>query len=93
MAAWIQHLDEEDQQFIRRFILHSGSLKALANEYGVSYPTVRLRLDRLIAKVRVLDELLECSPFERRLRLLLAEGSITPEVYTQLLTAHQEDLP
>ena len=39
--------------FIRRFLLASGSLKEVAGEYGVSYPTVRLRLDRLIQKIRL----------------------------------------
>ena len=38
---------------VRRFLLASGSLKEVAGEYGVSYPTVRLRLDRLIQKIRL----------------------------------------
>lgn len=42
--------------FIRRFLLASGSLKEVAGEYGVSYPTVRLRLDRLIQKIRLADD-------------------------------------
>ncbi|HIY17494.1 MAG TPA: DUF2089 domain-containing protein [Candidatus Intestinimonas stercorigallinarum] len=49
-------LEEEDVAFIRRFLLASGSLKEVAGEYGVSYPTVRLRLDRLIQKVRLADD-------------------------------------
>ena len=40
-------------RIIRRFLLASGSLKEVAGEYGVSYPTVRLRLDRLIQKIRL----------------------------------------
>ena len=48
-------LDDEDVSFIKRFVLASGSLKEIASEYGVSYPTVRLRLDRLIQKIRVSD--------------------------------------
>ena len=39
--AWLAHLAEEDFHFLRRFLLCSGSLKDLAAEYGVSYPTVR----------------------------------------------------
>ena len=50
---WMAELDEEDVAFIRRFLLASGSLKEVAGEYGVSYPTVRLRLDRLIQKIRL----------------------------------------
>ena len=49
---WWEALDEEDRQFLKRFVLSSGSLKALCDEYGVSYPTLRARLDRLIAKVK-----------------------------------------
>ena len=47
---WIADLDEQDLTFVKRFLLASGSLKEVAAQYGVSYPTVRLRLDRLIQK-------------------------------------------
>lgn len=50
---WMVNLEDEDLAFIRRFILASGSLKEVAGEYGVSYPTVRLRLDRLIQKINM----------------------------------------
>ena len=50
---WMANLEEEDVAFIRKFILASGSLKEVAGEYGVTYPTVRLRLDRLIQKIRI----------------------------------------
>ena len=53
VPEWMVELDEEDVAFIRRFLLASGSLKEVAGEYGVSYPTVRLRLDRLIQKIRL----------------------------------------
>ena len=42
----------EDQRFIVRFVLASGSLKEMAGVLGVSYPTVRSRLDRLIEALR-----------------------------------------
>lgn len=53
VPEWMAELDEEDVAFVRRFLLASGSLKEVAREYGVSYPTVRLRLDRLIQKIRL----------------------------------------
>ena len=53
VPEWMAELDEEDVAFIRRFLLASGSLKEGAGEDGVSYPTVRLRLDRLIQKIRL----------------------------------------
>lgn len=50
---WMANLDEEDLSFIKRFVLASGSLKKIAGEYGVTYPTVRLRLDKLIQKIQI----------------------------------------
>lgn len=53
LPDWLAALDEEDLGFIRKFVLSSGSLKEMAKLYGVTYPTVRLRLDRLIQKIRL----------------------------------------
>ena len=46
-------LEPEDAAFLKNFALKSGSLKEIARLYQVSYPTVRLRLDRLIQKIRL----------------------------------------
>lgn len=53
---FIQSLDDEDVTFIKKFVLASGSLKEIADTYGVTYPTVRLRLDRLIQKIRISED-------------------------------------
>ncbi len=53
---WLANLDDEDVGFIKRFLLSSGSLKEVASFYGVTYPTVRLRLDRLIQKIQIAEE-------------------------------------
>ena len=53
---WMEDLDYEDITFIKRFILASGSLKDVANQYEVTYPTIRLKLDRLIQKIEINDE-------------------------------------
>ena len=45
-------LSQDDQDFILEFIKASGSLKEMANLLGVSYPTVRNRLDEVIAKLK-----------------------------------------
>ncbi len=55
MPGKLASLDEEDVSFIKKFVLASGSLKEVAGIYGVAYPTVRLRLDRLIQKIRLGD--------------------------------------
>lgn len=44
VPEWMANLDDEDAAFIKRFFLASGSLKEIAKEYSVTYPTVRLRL-------------------------------------------------
>ena len=52
---WMRELSEEDLIFIKRFLLASGSLKEIAKEYRVTYPTVRVRLNRLIEKIQLTD--------------------------------------
>ncbi len=44
-------LAPEEQAFAEAFLLESGSLKAMARRLGVSYPTVRNRLDELIERL------------------------------------------
>ena len=53
---WLSGLEDEDLVFIKKFILASGSLKEVAGQYGVTYPTVRLRLDRLIQKIQIAEQ-------------------------------------
>ena len=40
IPEWIVNLDDEDVSFIKRFLLASGSLKEMARQYEVTYPTV-----------------------------------------------------
>lgn len=47
----LARLSEEDQEFIIRLIEASGSLKELSGLYGISYPTIRNRLDSLIKTI------------------------------------------
>lgn len=91
-ARWLEHLDDEDLAFVRRFVLASGSLKAMAEAYGVSYPTVRTRMDRLIAKVQAGEAAAEAGALERTLRIRAAEGRIDAKLVAELLRAHQVDL-
>ncbi|MFB1051013.1 DUF2089 family protein [Paraliobacillus sp. JSM ZJ581] len=53
---WILSLEKEDLEFIKKFVINSGSLKEIAKLYDVSYPTVRIKLDRLIEKIKLHDE-------------------------------------
>jgi hypothetical protein len=56
IPEWISNLEEEEINFMKKFILASGSLKEIASLYDVTYPTVRLRLDRLIQKIQISEE-------------------------------------
>ena len=56
VPEWMSGLEDEDVNFIKNFLLSSGSLKEIAGQYGVTYPTVRLRLDRLIQKIRLTED-------------------------------------
>jgi hypothetical protein len=51
-APRLARLPVEHQRFIEMFILASGNLKAIAEQAGVSYPTVRSRLDKIIEAMR-----------------------------------------
>jgi hypothetical protein len=83
-------LGEEDWQFIKRFVLASGSLKELAAQYGISYPTVRLRLDRLIEKIGVLDNPKAKSAFHRKVQLMVADGRLDLATARTLIRAHED---
>lgn len=50
-------LTEKEQQFVIDFIKSSGSLKDMAKNLGVSYPTVRNVLDDLIEKLNKIESL------------------------------------
>ena len=56
VPSWMENLEEEDITFIKNFMLVSGSLKEMAAKYDVTYPTVRLRLDRLIDRIKMTDD-------------------------------------
>jgi hypothetical protein len=53
---WLLKLDPEELKFIVTFVKFSGSLKEMAREMNLSYPTVRNYLDDLIHKMRMLEE-------------------------------------
>lgn len=91
-ASWMESLEEEELGFVKQLILTSGSLKELAAKYGVSYPTVRLRLDRLIQKIEVFDKFHDRSETERKLRAFYAEGHIPEPVFKSLLQTAKKEL-
>lgn len=75
LPPWMADLDEQDLTFVKRFLLASGSLKEVAAQYGVSYPTVRLRLDRLIQKIRLSDTA-EADPYVSLVKRLAVDDKL-----------------
>jgi len=69
----------------------SGSLKALAAAYGVTYPTIRLRLDRLIQKLEIVEDQQITDDFERLVRTKFADGRIDAETLKAILTAYRKE--
>ena len=51
----LARLSEKEQQFVIDFVKSSGSLKDMAKNIGVSYPTVRNMLDDIIDKLTKMD--------------------------------------
>ena len=89
IPIWLSELSEEDYQFVKRFLLASGSLKEVAQQYDISYPTVRLRLDRLIEKIMVLDKAKDETPFKRLIRVLVADGVLDHAIAKRILKEHE----
>ncbi len=48
-------LGRDDQDFILNFFLSSGSIKEMAKQAELSYPTMRNKMDDLIEKVKKLQ--------------------------------------
>ena len=89
VPIWMAGLEEEDAAFIRKFVLASGSLKEMAAQYGVSYPTVRLRLDRLIQKI-LLSETEGADPYVALVKRLAVDDKLDFDTAKLLLNEYRK---
>ena len=89
VPGWMAGLEEEDVAFIKRFVLSSGSLKEMAAEYGVTYPTVRLRLDRLIQKIRLSEEA-DQDPYVALIKRLAVNEKLDFDTAKLLITEYKK---
>lgn len=89
LPDWLAALDEEDLGFIRKFVLSSGSLKEMASLYGVTYPTVRLRLDRLIQKIQ-LGESAAADPFVTLVKRLAMNDKLDFDTAKLLISEYKK---
>ncbi len=90
IPKWLSVLSEEELHFVKRFVLASGSLKDLAKQYKVSYPTLRIRLNRLIDKINIADDSEVVNPFLLKIRLMVADGTLTQATAKSLIKAYEE---
>ena len=89
LPEWMAGLEEEEVAFIRKFILASGSLKEVAGQYGVTYPTVRLRLDRLIQKIK-LTENTAADPYIATIKRLAMNEKLDLDTAKVLIAAYKK---
>ena len=90
IPQWMLALEEEDAAFLKNFLMKSGSLKDIAKLYGVSYPTVRLRLDKLIQKVS-LSEQKEVEPFLAFIKGLAVDARIDLETAKMIMEKYKKE--
>lgn len=90
VPEWMANLEDEDISFIKRFILASGSLKEIAKQYDVTYPTVRLRLDRLIQKIQISEDA-ESEPYVSLIKRLALSDKIDFETAKILVSEYKKE--
>ena len=90
IPQWILALEPEDAAFLKNFVLKSGSLKEIARSYEVSYPTVRLRLDKLIQKIELSDQKEE-EPFSTFIKGLAVDSRIDLETAKIIIEKYKQE--
>ncbi|HRQ73430.1 MAG TPA: DUF2089 family protein [Phycisphaerales bacterium] len=83
-------LPREDLELVAELVLASGSLKGVAEAYGVSYPTIRGRVDRVIERLRMVLEDRKPDPVTDLLADLVARGELTGATARRIRDAVRE---
>lgn len=79
----LARLRYEDQVFVAEFVRCHGSIKHMEKAFGVSYPTVKNRLNRIIGQLQ-LEQVEQMSEHDEVFDLL-ERGQITVEEATERL--------
>lgn len=90
VPMWMKNLDDEDMIFIKRFLLASGSLKEVAKLYGVTYPTVRVRLNKLIDKIKLAEDKTDNDKFVELIKRYVIDEDIEFDVAKNLITEYKK---
>jgi hypothetical protein len=77
----LARLTSDDQVFVAAFLRSHGSIKEMEQMFGVSYPTIKARLNRISSNLDFIDESPAPARAEVRAEVLdrLASGEITAE--------------
>ena len=73
----LAQLPAEDQVFVMAFIRAHGSIREMERVFGISYPTVKNRLNRVSALFEFVE--VEALPDRTAVLAQLESGDITPE--------------
>ncbi|MDK9865729.1 MULTISPECIES: DUF2089 family protein [Staphylococcus] len=90
IPLWLEELNIEDIEFMRKFIINSGSLKLLAKDYEVSYPTIRSRLNELIEKINNQTSN-EKEPMVSYIKKLAIEDKLSLDVAQLIINKYEND--
>lgn len=85
-----QALEAADQDLALDLVLCSGSLKELAKRRQVSYPTIRLRLNRLIVRLEAAQTDQPLDPMAEMLADLVERGEMTIAAAKSALAVHRK---
>lgn len=83
-------LGEEDLNMVMEFVLRSGSVKDLAALFGVSYPTMRDRLNQLIERISQAAKGKKIDPMAECLADLVEQGSINLHTAKKVRELHRK---
>ena len=89
VPEWMVNLEEEDVTFIKKFLQSSGSLKEIAQQYNVTYPTVRLRLDKLIQKIQISEDT-AAEPYIAFVKRLVVNDKVDFDVAKMLISEYKK---
>ena len=78
-------LPREDLDLITELVLQSGSLKGLAKSVGVSYPTIRHRLDTLIKRLQAVLGGRKPDPLRELLAQLVERGELNTNTAKKII--------
>lgn len=83
-------LSDEDLALVTELVLQSGSLKGLAEVYGVSYPTIRARLDRVIERLQLATQGRRPDPLREFLADLIERGHMNVDTARRIASLADE---